>query len=371
MLEIWRSNDSFCELNSICRIYVAFNTGESIPKFPFVLFGLVYETNTVKYIKTETKFLNHKDQILKTIDEVMELEFVENEESVALKRCLMDVLDRSYQAYSVHLGCYKVFYDQKTKGSTRRSKSKPIIVPTTGSKFLLKIPIPKILYGSPNTQSQSQTCRLSEVMDPTISNKRKLSNDYLIESGKNPTKKRTTVHYNPNSTIAQNNLISSNDLNSSNNTNDQNPSITQKNSNDLNSSKSPNDPNTIAETNFISQNSSVDLNYSDSPNSPNSSIDLNYSDSPNSPKSSIDQNNLFSTYSLNSSNSPIDPKHSLIQEVLNFQELYGVTPHAIDVVNELKSALDKLKSLEDHKIKIDSEIKNMIQIEIPNICKKI
>jgi hypothetical protein len=208
-------------------------------------------------------------------------------------------------------------------------------------------------------------------MDPTISNKRKLSNDYLIESGKNPTKKRTTVHYNPNSTIAQNNLISSNDLNSSNNTNDQNPSITQKNSNDLNSSKSPNDPNTIAETNFISQNSSVDLNYSDSPNSPNSSIDLNYSDSPNSPKSSIDQNNLFSTYSLNSSNSPIDPKHSLIQEVLNFQELYGVTPHAIDVVNELKSALDKLKSLEDHKIKIDSEIKNMIQIEIPNICKKI
>jgi hypothetical protein len=372
MIKIWKSNDSFCEVKSIYRILVAFNTGESIPKFPFVLFGLVYETNHVKYIKTETKFLNYKDQILKTIDEVMELEFVENEESVALKRCLMDVLDRSYQAYSVNLDCYKVFCDQKTKGSTRRSsKSKPIIVsPSNGSKFLPKIPIPKILHGSPNTQTQS-SCRSSEVIDPILSNKRKLSYGYLIESGKNPTKKRTTVHPNPNSIIDQNNLIFSNDQNSSNNTKDKNPVMTQNNSIDLSSSNSPNDPNSIAENKLISPNSpnsSVDLNYSispNSPNSPNSSIDLNYSCSPKSPNSSIDQNN-----SLSSSNSPFDPNHSLIQEVVNFQQFYGVTPHATNVVNELKFALDKLKALEDLKIKIDSEIKNMLQIEIPNICKK-
>jgi hypothetical protein len=143
MVEIWKSTESFSDKN--CRIYVAFNTGQNYSKCPFVLFGLYFQTKTVKYIKSEDKFLEYLEYILKAIDEIMKMKFVENEESLALQKCLLDVKRGLFEAYKVNLGYYQIFCDHKMFGGFKKSpkKLKEIQIPNPISQYLPKIGIPR------------------------------------------------------------------------------------------------------------------------------------------------------------------------------------------------------------------------------------
>jgi hypothetical protein len=162
-------------------------------------------------------------------------------------------------------------------------------------------------------------------MNPIPNKKRNLSDTDSVEAVEYPSKKRTTIG----NQLGGNNLFNSNSLTSSIS------GTIPIDSNDLTS--------LIASVLPIVQTSSI---VSIAPTSP-------IANSPN----------------INFGNT-----NPLVQNVKNIQRLCEIESNPLDinfnVMNELRSVFDKLKSLEELKNKLDSEIKNNT-VEILNLCKKI